>query len=129
PNIAKRPTAADCWTITEDNVRPPAPPTPVLAPAADTGSSSPDNKTAKTPPTFTGTAEPGSMVTIYSDGVAVGSNVADDSTGAWAIITSVLSDGTHSITATATDAAGNISPVSGSRRVMIATVAPSPAVS
>src|SRR5207302_1551204 len=90
---------------------------------SDTGASSTDNITADNTPDFTGTAEPGSTVTIYSDGVAVGSNVADD-TGVWSFSTDTLSDGTHSITATATDAAGNTSSASGALSVTIDATPP-----
>src|SRR5204863_313474 len=74
---------ADVPVITQDSIVPAVPSTPDLDAASDTGSSSTDNKTANNTPTFTGTAEAGSTVTVYSDGVAVGSGAADDVTGAW----------------------------------------------
>ena len=60
-----------------------------------------------TTPTFTGTAETGSTVTLYdTDGVTViGTGVATG--GIYTITTSVLAAGIHIITAKATDAAGN----------------------
>ena len=105
-----------------DTTAPPAPYTPDLAAASDTGVSSTDNVTTDTTPIFTGTAEAGSTVRIFSDGVQVGSGPATG--GAYSITTSVLSSGTHSITATATDAAGNVSPSSGALSVTIDTTAP-----
>lgn len=106
---------------------PPAPPsTPDLAAASDTGLSSTDNITTDTTPTFTGTAEAGSTVRIFSDGGQVGSGPATG--GAYSITTSALSPGTHSITATATDAAGNTSSPSGALSVTIDTTAPTAAV-
>src|SRR5258706_9223335 len=61
-----------------------------------------------------GTAEPGSRVTLYdTNGTTVlASGTADATTGVFGITTSALANGTHSITATATDAAGNTGPAS-----------------
>src|SRR5204862_241814 len=84
-----------------------APSTPDLATGSDSGTSSTDNNTNIAAATYTGTAEAGSTVTIYSDGVAVGSGVAAG--GNYSITTSALVDGTHSITAKAVDTAGNTS--------------------
>src|SRR5439155_26176 len=72
--------------------------------------------------TFTVTAEaPGTTVTIYSDGVQAGggtaANFANTSIGVTA--TSALSVGTHLITATATDAFGNVSASSGALSITI----------
>jgi hypothetical protein len=104
-----------------DTAVPTAPTTPDLAAASDSGSNT-DNITNDTTPTFAGTAEAGSTVTIYSDGVAVGSGPATG--GAYGITTSALSNGPHNITATATDAAGNVSTLSGTLAVTIDNVAP-----
>src|SRR5437879_1076801 len=68
-------------------------------------------------------AEAGSTVTIFSDGVQVGSGTA----AAYATgitITTALTDGTHSITAKATDAAGNVSLASTALSITIDTTAP-----
>ena len=79
-----------------------------LLPDSDTGVSPPnpdtitDNITSDTTPTFTGTAEAGSTVTIFSDGVAVGSGIATG--GNYSITTSALSDGVHHLTASNTSA-------------------------
>src|SRR4029077_16772786 len=56
-----------------------------------------------------GAAELGSTVTLYdTNGATVlGTGIANAATGAFSIVTSALADGTHSITAKATDAAGN----------------------
>jgi len=65
-------------------------------------------------PTFTGTAEPGATVTIIVDGVEVGTTTADAS-GNWSYTIPAgspgLTDGSHSVTAKQTDAAGNTGPV------------------
>src|SRR5207249_2122706 len=92
-----------CHTFTIDTGAPDAPSTPDLT--TDTGSSTTDNLTNDNTPTFAGTAEPGSTVTIYSDDTAVGSGVAVG--GEYSVTTSELADGPHAITAVATDGAGN----------------------
>jgi flagellar hook assembly protein FlgD len=114
--------ASGALTVTIDTTAPPAPSTPALAPASDSGTAG-DNITNVATPTFTGTAEAGSTVHILSDGVSVGSAAADSS-GNYSIAASTLSDGTHSITATATDAAGNVSAASAALMVTIDTTAP-----
>ena len=106
-------------TVTIDTSAPLAPSTPDLDPASDTGTSSIDNLTKDNTPTFNGTAEAGSTVTIYVDGLAKGSGTATG--GSYSITTSVLTDGSHSITAKATDGAGNTSVASGSLTVQIDT--------
>src|SRR6266404_6056685 len=105
-----------------DATPPNAPSTPDLIAASDSGSSSTDNITNVTTPTFAGTAEAGSTVTIFSDGVAVGSGTATAG-GNYSITTSALNQATHSITAKATDAAGNVSGASAGLSVTIDTTA------
>ena len=107
-----------------DTSPPAAPSTPDLDPGSDLGTSSTDNITADNTPTFIGTAEAGSTVKIFANTIQVGSGVTDG-TGHYSVTTSVLSDGSYSITATATDAANNVSPLSGALSpVVIVTVAP-----
>jgi flagellar hook assembly protein FlgD len=115
--------ASTAVSVTIDTVAPAAPSTPALAPASDSGTAG-DNITNVNTPTFTGTAEAGSTVTIKSDGTSVGTATADSS-GNYSVTTSTLSDGVHSITATATDVAGNVSAASAALSVTIDTVAPS----
>jgi hypothetical protein len=106
---------------------PPAPPsTPDLAAASDSGVSDADNLTNVTTPTFTGTAETGTTVKIFGDGVQIGSGTAPG--GVYTITASSLSDGTRNITATATDAANNVSSSSGALRMTINTTPPTVAV-
>src|SRR5207302_170983 len=57
-----------------------------------------------------GTSEPNSAVTLSLDGVALASGVTD-ATGHWTISIGV-SMGMHTVTVRASDAAGNVSPVS-----------------
>ncbi|GEP98254.1 Ig-like domain-containing protein [Chitinophaga cymbidii] len=75
-------------------------------------------------PSLTGTAEPNSTVNIYVDGEIAGTATAD-ATGKWSYtLPSALSDGSHTITTTVTDAAGNTSPVSEALEVEIDTQVP-----
>ena len=60
---------------------------------------------------LTGTAEANSKVTVFDGGALLGTATADGS-GAWSYTTNPLSDGPHAFTATASDVAGNTSPVS-----------------
>ncbi|BAK77466.1 hypothetical protein NH8B_2667 [Pseudogulbenkiania sp. NH8B] len=95
-----------------------------LSSATDTGSSSSDGVTSNNQPTLTGTAEANSTVTVYVDGVAVGTAMADGS-GAWSYsLSSALSDGSHSIRATSTDLAGNASAQSSAYAITVDSVAP-----
>jgi hypothetical protein len=72
-----------------------------------------DNITKDSTPTFTGTAETGSTVTL-SSGPTVMAGLA---TGAsYASTTPLLTDGTYTFTATATDLAGNASRPRAERR-------------
>ena len=60
---------------------------------------------------LTGTAEAGSTVQVYDGATLLGTATANGS-GAWSFTTATLADGAHSFTATATDAAGNVSAAS-----------------
>lgn len=96
-----------------------APSAPVVSTPVD-GSS-----TADATPTYTGTAEAGSTVAITIDGNAP-VNVTADGSGNWTYTPSTpLSEGTHSVLATATDAAGNPSTTSATNDFTVDTTAPS----
>ncbi|WP_440055533.1 Ig-like domain-containing protein [Pseudoalteromonas sp. T1lg65] len=119
----------ESFTITvNDDVAPNAPSTPDLDVGSDTGSSTTDNITSDTTPTFSGTAESGSTVRLYSDQVGGGATIIGSATatgGNWQITTSALASGvSHSITATATDTATNVSSSSGALSVTIDNTAP-----
>jgi hypothetical protein len=109
------------WGKFQFSSTPAAPSTPDLAAASDSGISSTDNVTNDNTPTFTGTAEAGSTVTIFANGVNVGSGVAAG--GSYSITTSALANNTFNINATATNGSGS-GPLSGSLSVTIDTVAP-----
>ena len=83
-----------------------------------------DRDTHDTTPVFTGTAEAGSLVRLYANGTEVGDVVANAMTGAWSITSSTLSDGAYTMTATATDAAGNTSLLSSGLSITIDTTPP-----
>src|SRR5205085_1662212 len=104
-------TASYTWTV--DTV----PPSPPFVSSTWSGSSSTST------PTVTGTAEPGSTVTVSGGGTALGTTPAD-SNSAWSFTTPPLADGTHDLTFTATDAAGNTSPPAGPRVFTVDTQAP-----
>ncbi|WP_368045425.1 Ig-like domain-containing protein [Pseudoroseomonas cervicalis] len=102
-----------------------APGAPLLAldPGSDSGTAG-DGLTRDTTPTLSGSAEPNSSITLQRDGVTVASLTADGS-GLWSWTEPTpLADGVYSYTATATDAAGNVSASSAALGVTIDTTAP-----
>lgn len=103
-----------------DTTTPAAPSTPVLS--NDSGASSTDGITNVVTPQLTGTAEPGSTVNVYDGAALLGSITATG--GAWSFTAGTLAEGPHTITARATDLAGNVSPASSSLVVTIDTTAP-----
>jgi hypothetical protein len=107
-----------------DTGKPDPPTKPDLADASDSGISSSDDTTNVTTPTFTGTAEPGSTVKLFDGATQIGSVTAAAGTGIWQIISTALSNGPHTITATATDPAGNTSNPSAALALVIDIVAP-----
>lgn len=79
--------------------------------------------TDDTTPVLNGTAEANATVIVYENGVEVGRTTADGA-GAWSITPAALSSGSHTFTATATDAAGNVGPASAPFNVVVDTAAP-----
>ncbi|WP_202306893.1 BapA/Bap/LapF family large adhesin [Dryocola clanedunensis] len=80
--------------------------------------------TNDTTPTLTGTAEPNATLTVRDNGTVIGTaNV--DGTGNWTFTPSpALTEGSHNLTLTATDAAGNVGPASAAFNVVVDTAAP-----
>jgi hypothetical protein len=120
-------TAGGAFTLTLDTTAPAAPPAPTLDAASDNGASNTDRVTSITTPVINGTAESGSLVTLYdTDGTTVlGTAIATG--GAWRITSSTLADGVHNLTVKAQDAAGNVSAASGALQITIAAVPDAPA--
>lgn len=110
--------ASGSLAVTIDTAAPAAPTTPDMTAASDNGASNTDNLTSVTTPTFVGTSAANAVVTLYDGMQVVGSAVADSS-GAWSITSSALAVGSHAISATATDVAGNVSTASSSLAVSI----------
>jgi hypothetical protein len=109
--------------ITVDTTAPGAPTALALAAADDTGASSTDGVTSQTRAlTISGTAEAGSTVTLRDGGTVIGTEVAG--TGGTFTLDVALTAGTHSLTATATDAAGNVGAASAAKTVTVDTTAP-----
>ena len=125
-------TGAD---ITLDTMDPNAP--IVTGITDDTGSSATDGITSDDDLTISGTAEANSSVDVYVDGELLGTVMANNF-GDWSIVFNTvpmpppygsefvahLPDGTYSITATATDAAGNVSATSSAFTIMVDTMDP-----
>ena len=70
-----------------------------------------------------GMAEASARIDLYRGSAPFSATQADD-TGAFTITTAPLADGAHTFTATATDAAGNVSPLSADVSVVIDTIPP-----
>jgi hypothetical protein len=111
--------------VTVDTVAPPPPPKPDLRASSDSGQSSTDDVTSDTTPTLDGTATPGLVVQIRDGTTAVvGTAVASATDGTYTITTSTLPQGTRLLRATATDAAGNTSPVGTFLAITVDSVGP-----
>ncbi|HGN8724663.1 BapA/Bap/LapF family large adhesin [uncultured Enterobacter sp.] len=117
---------SNAWTIIVDGTAPAA---PVITQVIDdvpgrTGSLDLNETTNDSTPTLSGTAAANATVTIRVDGVDIGTTVADG-LGAWSFTPDTpIAEGQHTLTAVATDAAGNISGVSNSWGIIIDSVAP-----
>jgi hypothetical protein len=94
-----------------------------LATTSDSGASNGDNLTNVSTPTISGTAEANATIKLYDGAVQVGSTVADTN-GNWSITASTLGNGVHTLSATATDMAGNTSAASASLDITVDTAAP-----
>lgn len=108
-----------------DTTAPAAPATPNMTAGTDTGASNSDDITADTTPSFTGTAEANATVELYdTDGVTVLASGTANGAGNWLITSSALNEGAHTISAKATDVAGNVSAAGGGLAVVVDTTAP-----
>ena len=112
------------FNVQIDTAPPPTPSVPDLTDASDHGVSNTDNLTNVNIPVFTSQGEVGSTISLFDGATPVGSGVVN-SAGVATIVTSVLADGPHTITAQSADVAGNLSGFSGPITVTIQTVPPS----
>ena len=104
-------------------VPPAVPGKPNLVAGSDTGLADNDDITKRTTPTFTGTAEPLSMVTLVVDGANV-ATVLSSAAGSYSFtLSEPLADGVHTFAAFTSNSWGN-SATSASLQVTIDTVAP-----
>ncbi|QPF90257.1 Ig-like domain-containing protein [Bradyrhizobium commune] len=103
------------------DITPPAAPS-IASFSSDTGVAG-DGITKANQQTLQGTAEAGSKVLVFDGATQIGTATVD-SKGNWSFTTGILTDGAHSFTGQAVDAAGNVSVVSSSVKVTIDTTAP-----
>ena len=82
-----------------------------------------DNITNATKLTLTGTAEADSTVDVFDGSTELGTTTAN-STDVWNYTTGTLSNGSHSFTADAVDAAGNVGTISAALIVAVDTIPP-----
>ena len=75
-------------------------------------------------PTLSGTADAGTVVTVYDGTTALGQATADTSSGSYTLTAPTLTEGSHSITATAADSSGNESAASTTLTLVVDTTAP-----
>src|SRR6185369_5139481 len=100
-----------------------APATPAIGSYSTDSGTAGDGITNDNTLTLTGSAEANATVKVY-DGVTLLGSVTADGSGNWSYTTAALTNGAHSLTATATDVAGNTSAASGALSVTIDTAAP-----
>ena len=112
--------ASVAMSVTVDTVAPAAP--TIASFSTDSGTVG-DHITNDNTLTLTGTAEANATVKVFDGATLLGSAVANGS-GAWSYTTAALANGAHSLTATATDAAGNTGAASAALSVTIDTTAP-----
>jgi hypothetical protein len=118
-------TATATITDNDPDTEAPAAPSLVLAESADTGDSSSDGITSDTTPSFEIMAESGATVEVLVDGESVGTATeSGDTAGLFTFESAELAEGDYSVTATATDAAGNVSALSLAEDITVDTSAP-----
>lgn len=123
-NLNTTSTTTDATVTYNDVDAPAAPSAPVITAATDTGFSSSDDVTNNTRPVFTGTAEVASSVKIYRDATLIGTVVVPAS-GVYSYTTvTAFTNGTYTMTATATDPSLNASSASSGTPLTIDTIVP-----
>src|SRR4029077_11088589 len=117
--------ASGALSVTIDAAAPVVP--SIAAFSTDSGTAG-DGITNDNTLTLTGSAEANATVKVYDGATLLGSATADGS-GNWSYTTAALANGAHSLTATATDVAGNTSAASAALNVTIDTsVSVTPAI-
>lgn len=116
-------TSTSNLSVTLDTTAPVATGAPDLVIASDTGSSTTDNLTSDTTPTFDVSCVNGESVQLYDGATATGTPVICALNTA-AVTTAALTDGSHTITAIQTDTAGNASVASTGLTVTIDSAVP-----
>ncbi|MCE3026333.1 Ig-like domain-containing protein [Salinicola sp. DM10] len=91
-----------------------------VSPAGDLASGDISNDNT---PALSGSAEPGSSISVFAGGVLLG-NTMTDAEGNWSFTPDALADGSYDFTVTATDAAGNTSQESAAFSLNIDATAP-----
>ena len=104
-----------------DTVPPAVPSAPVLNPSTNSGVIG-DNITTYQGLSLSGTSEPNAPIRVYAGLAGVGGGRAD-STGRWTVTTTTLSIAAHTLTATASDQAGNVSARSAALSLTITSTA------
>jgi predicted phage tail protein len=115
PNSANTVTP---FSFSVDTIPPNAPSTPYLLPSGG-------NTTTLSQPSFSGTSDPSVSIRLYSGVTGIGGALATTS-GTWTVMTTKLAAGTYTITAKATDEAGNVSAPSGALTLTVNTSATVP---
>ena len=109
-----------------------APGTPTIGAVIDdvglgTGPLTSDQTTNDNQPTLTGTGAVGDTISIYNNGVLLGS-VEVGNTGTWSYTTPALTEGNHVLTIRETDPAGNQSGPSAGFTVVVDSVSATPVI-
>lgn len=111
-DAASNTSSATSWKIIVDSIAPTVPAITLINDDVGSiaGNVANNGVTNDKTPTFSGTGEPGSLVTLYDNGLQM-RVILIDRTGTWSHsvpANEALSEGTHRFTLTATDAAGNV---------------------
>src|SRR4029077_15702981 len=112
--------ASGALSVTIDAAAPVVP--SITAFSTDSGTAG-DGITNDNTLTLTGSAEANATLKVYDGATLLGPATADGN-GSWSYTTAALTNGAHSLTATATDVAGNTSAASAALNVTIDASAP-----
>ena len=110
------------FTFYVDTVAPAVPSAPALAYYSDSGVQG-DNITQYSNPMLTGTAQPNVSIALYNNGLSGMGGAGSGPSGQWSARAN-LPNGTHAISASAGDSAGNVSARSGDLSLTVDLVAP-----